>query len=145
MRRIQRDVCHEEFVKSLTTSEGAIFKEIWRVLLFAAALGVKEGRRRPIEKVDSGKAMPESYFSSPGWRGFLYLIGIAESGDSACLRGTEDAQDGLVTAFEEYANHGLHILADRMRSTSSPLDELITLLLETMKPSTSSPIIEDLI
>jgi dnd system-associated protein 4 len=145
MRRIQRDVCHEEFVKSLTASEGAIFKEIWRVLLFAAALGVKEGMRRPIEKVDSGKAMPESYFSSPGWRGFLYLMGIAESGDSACLRGTEDAQDGLVTAFEEYANHGLHILADRMRFTSSPLDELITLLLETMKPSTSSPIIEDLI
>ena len=145
MRRIQRDVCHEEFVKGLTTSDGALFKEIWRVLLFAAALGIKEGTRRPLEKVESGKAMQETYFSSPGWRGFLYLIGVADSGDSACLRGTEEAQDGLVTAFEEYANHGLHLLADRMRSSSSPLDELISLLLEATKPEASAPIVDDLI
>ena len=145
MRRIQRDVCHEELIKSLTFADGAIFKEIWRVLLFAAALGVKEGRRRPIGKSDSGKAMPETYFSSPGWRGFLYLIGIADSGDSACLKGTEDAQDGLVTAFEEYANQGLYILTEHMISSSSPLDELTSLLLETLKPEAATPVIDDLI
>ncbi len=145
MRRIQRDVCHEDFIKSLTSSDSAIFKEIWRVLLFAAALGIKDGKRRPLEKTDSGKAMPETYFSSPGWRGFLYLIGVSDSGDSACLRGTDEAQDGLVTTFEEYANYGLHTLADRMSSSVSPLDELISLLLEASKTETLEPVIDDLI
>lgn len=145
MRRIQRDVCHEEFVKSLTSGEGAIFKEIWRVLLFAAALGIKDGKRRALEKTDSGKAIPDTYFNSPGWKGFLYLIGVADTGDSACLHGTEEAQDSLVAAFEEYANNGLHIMADRMRASSLPLDELISLLMEATKPATTGPIIDDLI
>lgn len=145
MRRIQRDVCHEEFVKSLTSGDGAIFKEIWRVLLFAAALGIQDGKRKPLEKTDSGKAIPDTYFNTPGWRGFLYLIGVADTGDSACLHGTEAAQDALVTAFEEYANNGLHLMADRMQTSAIPLDELITLLLEATKPATSIPIIDDLI
>lgn len=145
MRRIQRDVCHEEFIKRLTSSDGAIFKEMWRVLLFAAAMGVRDGKRRPLEKVDSGKAMPENYFSTPGWRGFLYLIGVADSGDSACLHGTEEAQDGLITTFEEYANYGLHVLSERLGASESPLDELISLLLEASKSGTAAPIIDDLI
>ena len=53
MRRIQRDACHEDFVKSLTTGDLPLFREIWRVLLFAAALGIKNGRRRRLEKVES--------------------------------------------------------------------------------------------
>jgi dnd system-associated protein 4 len=145
MRRIQRDVCHEELVKSLTSGDTSTFKEIWRVLLFAAALGVRDGKRRPLEKTDSGKAIPENYFNAPGWLGFLYLIGVADTGDSACLHGTEEANDGLVTAFEEYANYGLHLLADRLKLASSPLDELVSLLLEATTPETSSPIVDDLI
>ena len=89
MRRIQRDIRYEELVKRLTTGDSAVFKEIWRLLLFSAALGIKDGTRKPLEQVDSGKAMPESYFSTPGWRGFLYLIGVAETGGSECLRGDE--------------------------------------------------------
>ena len=145
MRRIQRDVCHEDFIKSITSSDSATFKEIWRVLLFAAALGIRDGKRRPLEKVDSGKAMPETYFSTPGWRGFLYLIGVADSGDSACLHGKEDSQDGLISTFEEYANYGLHALADRVGMSASPLDELISLLLEATKSGTPAPIVDDLI
>lgn len=145
MRRIQRDVCHEEFIKSLTTGETPLFREIWRLLLFAAALGIKDGKRRPLNKVDSGKAMPETYFSAPAWRGFLYLIGIAESGNSECLRGTSEAQDSLITVFEEYANHGLFLLRDRIQSLSYPLDDFILVLQEAIKPEISSPVIDDLI
>jgi dnd system-associated protein 4 len=145
MRRIQRDVCHEEVVKNLTSGDSAIFKEIWRVLLFAAALGIKDGKRRPLDKTDSGKAIPDTYFNAPGWKGFLYLIGVADTGDSACLHGTEQAQDFLITAFEEHANHGLHLLADRMRASSLPLDELVSVLLEAIRPATSGPIVDDLI
>jgi dnd system-associated protein 4 len=145
MRRIQRDVCHEEFVKNLTTGDTALFKEIWRLLLFAAALGIKDGKRRQLEKVDSGKAMPDTYFSTPAWRGFLYLIGIAETGDSNCLRSTPEMQDNLVTAFEEYANYGLYLLRNRMQSSASILDEAISLLLEASSPSMLQPTVDDLI
>ena len=145
MRRIQREITHEEFIKNLTTGDGAIFKEIWRVLLFAAALGVKEKTRRPLGSTDSGKAIQETYFSTPGWRGFLYLIGVADTGESECLRGSEINEDILVTTFEEYANHGLYVLSERMKSSTSPFDELISLLLDVSQPSISKPVIEFLI
>jgi len=145
MRRIQRDVCHEEFVKSLTTGDAPLFREIWRLLLFAAALGIKDGKRRPLEKVESGKAMPETYFSAPSWRGFLYLIGIVETGDSDCLRSTSEAQDSLITAFEEYANQGLFLLSSRMQASISPLEEIISLLLEASKTDAAPPNVDDLI
>jgi dnd system-associated protein 4 len=145
MRRVQRDVCHDELIKTLTSGESALFKEIWRVLLFAAALGVHSGTRLKIERADSGKAIPESYFSSPGWKGFLYLIGVSETGDSACLRGTEDAQDSLVTVFEEYANQGLHLISERTGTSGSMLEELTVMLLESRIPNTSDPDVTDLI
>lgn len=145
MRRIQRDICHDDLLKSLTAGDMPLFREIWRVMLFAAAFGVFQGRRRPIEKADSGKAIPESYFSTPGWKGFLYLIGIAETGDSVCLHGTEEAQDSLITAFEEYANQGLHSISDRVGSGTSVLDDVTAMLLESRIPKTVGPDITNLI
>ena len=145
MRRIQRDVCHEDLIKLLTSGDMPIFKEIWRAMLFAAALGIYEGKRRPLARSDSGKAIPENYFSSPGWRGFLYLIGVADSGDSQCLHGTETAQDALVAAFEEYANQGLFTLGERIRSEAYLLDDVTSLLLESCTPKSAAPDIADLI
>jgi len=145
MRRIHREICHEEFIKSLTTGEAPLFREIWRLLLFSAALGIKDGNRRSLNKVDSGKAIPETYFSTPVWRGFLYLIGVSESGDSQCLRNTSGDQDMLVTLFEEYANQGLYLLRTRMETSINHLDDFILLLQETTKPNSNSPVIDDLI
>lgn len=144
MRRIQRDVRHEELVKILTNGETAIFREIWRLLLFCAALGIADGRRKPIEKPDSGKAIPESYFSSPGWRGFLYLIGISETDNSDCLKASADQQDYLITLFEEYANQGLYLLEEKINSSISPLDVFLELLLNSKKKQ-KDPNIFDLI
>lgn len=145
MRRIQRDVRHEEMIKTLTSGDTPIFREIWRLMLFAAALGIARGQRKPLQKVDSGKAIPESYFSSPGWRGFLYLLGVAESGASDCLRGTEEAQDLLANAFEEYANRGLDEIASRLSMSSVQLDEFVNLALEATTTRSSSPNLSDLI
>lgn len=145
MRRIQRDICHEEFIKSMISGDSPIFREIWRLMFFAAALGIKNGIRRPLVKVDSGKAFPDNYFNTPVWPGFLYLIRVCETGDSECLRGTSEAQETLITAFEEYANQGLFLLRERMESSSFHIDELASLLLEASTPSQSAPIIDDLI
>lgn len=145
MRRIQRDVCHEELVKRLTASETGLFGEIWRLMLFAAALGARLGNRRALAKVDSGKAMPESYFSTPGWKGFLYLLGICDTGSSDSLRSTPEQEDLLVTLFEEYANAGLFFIQDRLASSVAPLDELTSLLLESEVCGVNAPDIDDLI
>lgn len=145
MRRIQRDIEHEQLVKRLTTGEGAIFPEIWRLLLFAAALGVKQGIRRPLGKVDSGKSMPESYFGSPGWRGFLYLVSLVESDSSACLASSPEQQDFLVSVFEEYANQGLHALGEALQTGGAILEVVTGLLLEAGREPVAAPDLSGLI
>ena len=145
MRRIQRDARHEEFVKSLTSGEGAIFRDIWRVMLFAAAYGVKIGKRLPLDKVETNKAMPESYFSTPGWRGFLFLVGFAESSSSDHLKNDEEQQNKLITAFEEYSNYGLVEISSRVSSPSSALADLVGLMLEASTATDGAPDVADLI
>jgi dnd system-associated protein 4 len=145
LRRIQRDSSHEEFVKELTTGERPLFREIWRLLLLAAAIGVKDGVRTPLGATDSGKAMPETYFSTPAWRGFLYLISVADSGDSSCLHSSAENQDSLITAFEEYANYGLKVLKERISSSTSPLDDLASYVLEASQAPVREAQIDDLI
>ena len=130
MRRIQRDVKHEEFIKSLTSGDNAIFRDIWRVLLFAAAYGVHLGERRQLQKVEGNKSMPETYIGTPAWRGILYLIGFVKSDSSDHLRKEEDQENALMTAFEEYANFGLEEMKLKIQSPTSALSDLIGLLLD---------------
>lgn len=144
MRRVQRDKQHEEFIKTLVSGDQAVFREIWRVLLFAAALGVKKGERKPLCEIDSGKAFPESYFNSPGWKGFLYLLGFLNNDSSDHLKNEEKEQDKLITAFEEYANFGLHEMSKLVTSSSDPLGQLAELISENIKGELSAPDISDL-
>ncbi len=145
MRRIQRDVKHEDFIKSLTTGDNAIFRDIWRVLLFAAAFGVHLGGRRPIHKAESNKAMPDTYFNTPGWRGFLYLIGFAEGESSDHLRKEDDQENKLITAFEEYANFGLEEMQLKIPSPSTALPDLVGILLDITPKRDSAADVSDLI
>jgi dnd system-associated protein 4 len=145
MRRIQRDIRHEEFIKGLTTGDNPVFSEIWRVLLFAAAYGVMQGQRTPLEKTESNKAMPASYFTTPGWKGFLYLIGFADGECSDHLKNDEEQQNRLITAFEEYANYGLTEFSRRISSPSTALESIINLLLEDKKSVLTKPDVAGLI
>lgn len=139
MRRIQRDSVHEEFIKTLISGDQVVFREIWRVLLFAAALGVKIGQRKPLKNIDSGKAFPESYFSTPGWKGFLYLLGFYDNRTGDHLKNDEIEQDKLITAFEEYANYGLSVMAEAIRSSTDPLGDIATLIEEKTKDALTAP------
>ena len=144
MRRIQRDKQHEEFIKTLVSGDQAVFREIWRVLLFAAALGVKRGERKPLGETDTGKAFPESYFSSPGWKGFLYLLGFLDNETSDHLKNNDKEQDKLVTAFEEYANFGLHEMSKIVTSSSDALGQIAELVLEKSKKELAAPDLSNL-
>jgi dnd system-associated protein 4 len=145
MRRIQRDSAHEELIKTLTTGDTAIFKEIWRLMLFASSVGIAHGKRKPLKNVDSGKNIPDTYFGTPGWPGYLHLLGITETGGSDILHGTEKNQETVISAFEEYANAGLEIIGEKIREASTPLDALSIILMESQQPNSSAPVVEDLI
>lgn len=145
MRRIQRDSAHEELIKTLTSGDAAIFKEIWRLMLFASSVGIAHGKRKPLKNVDSGKNIPDTYFGTPGWPGYLHLLGITETGGGEILHGTEKNQEIVISAFEEYANAGLEIISEKIREASTPLDALSIILLESQQRSAGSPAIEGLI
>lgn len=114
MRRIQRAIDKEPIVKALTDGDQPCFREIFRLLIFTALLGMKLERREPLEKVESGKAVPEAYFTnSPVWPGLIYLIGLVETSSTSVLEGTDEADDNLAKIFEEYANGGLAFLKER--------------------------------
>lgn len=142
MRRIRREESHEELVKLLTSGESPVFKEIWRLLLFSAALGVRTGTRRPLGKVDQGKAINDSYFSVPGWRGFLYLMGITEDNDAGTLKSDDASEDRLATLFEDYANQGLYVLRDVVQSSVTPLDDIVTMILEKTASPAGQPSVD---
>ena len=129
MRRIQRDICHAELITRLTSGDNAIFKQIWQLLLFAAALGVKEDGKRPINTADTGKAIDDKVFSAPGWKGFLYLIRIVETKNSECLKNSEEEEEKLIKDFEEHANFGLHFLKEKLKFVSDDLTTFIEMLM----------------
>jgi len=145
MRRIQRDSSHEELIKTLISGDQPLFREIWRVLLFASAVGVAHGKRKPLQNVDAGRSFPDSYFSAAGWPGYLHLLGITETGNSDILRSEESNREQVVVLFEEYANAGLHIIQETMQNSSTPLDAMILLMSESEKPEASNPNVAELI
>jgi dnd system-associated protein 4 len=131
MRRIQRAIDKEPTVKALTDGEQPCFREIFRLLIFSAMLGFKLERREPLDKVDSGKAVPEAYFTnSPVWPGLLYLIGLVETSSTSVLQGTDEADDNLAKVFEEYANGGLAYLKERFADKDLEIVELIDVINE---------------
>ena len=132
MRRIRRDEIHEELLKELTAGEKPLFKDLWRILLFAAMVGYKQKSRIPLDSYDSGKAMPDSYFAnSPAWPGALYLLGLVESEKTAVMGSKPEDQDELITIFEEYANGGLSYLRNRLEAGGDCLKTIVDIIQET--------------
>ena len=129
MKRIFRDFDNEEIVQQLS-GEGGIFRHIWQVLLFSAALGITKNKKRQLDNPDPGKALMESVFSATNWKGFIYLMSLVETGDSDCLRAKEEEQNEMIKNFEEYANSGLHYLNRRISDTNNDdLDLFIEMLM----------------
>lgn len=147
MRRIQRAIDKEAIVKALTDGEPPCFREIFRLLIFAAALGLKLKRREPLDKVDSGKSVPETYFTnSPVWPGLLYLMGIVETTSTGVLQSTEEAEDTLATIFEEYANGGLAFLKEESGESQFDVVSLIDVINElTAAPEERKPNLADVV
>ncbi len=129
MKRIQRASDKEEIIKSLMSDQVGVFKEIWKLLLFAAQVGVKNNARTPLKAADPGKGIDQTTFGNcPAWPGVLYLMTLAETQKSESLSGSQDAEDERVAVFQEYANGGLAILQDFFAGRPTDLDGLLAFI-----------------
>lgn len=127
MKRIQRATDKEAIIELLTSESVGVFKEIWRLLFFAAMIGFKNGRRDSLTSTGEG-IRQESFLNNPGWLGTLYLLGLVETKSPNILLGTEDAEDERIKVFEEYANGGLAILDQRFKASGCSIDSLLTFI-----------------
>jgi len=129
MKRIHRASDKEEIIKALTSEQIGVFREIWKLLLFAAQLGVSNQRREPLLSVDTGKGIDQGTFGNcPSWPGIAYLMSLVETEKSESLSGTSDAEDNRISVFQEYANGGLSVLQDYFKERSIDLDGLLSFI-----------------
>ena len=141
MRRLYRATDKEPVIQVLMDERLGVFREIWRLLFFAATLGFRHNRRRPLESVATGKGIDQSTFgNNPAWPGICHLMGLVESESVDCMRASEEAEAARITTFEEYANGGLEILADRFLKMDADLDAFVAFVEEQIETAaTSSP------
>lgn len=143
MKRIQRASDKEEIIKSLMSDQVGVFKEIWKLLLFAAQVGVKNNTRTSLKSADPGKGIDQSTFGNcPAWPGVLYLMTLAETQKSESLSGSQDAEDERVAVFQEYANGGLAILQDFFAGRPIDLDGLLAFIETQREESAGRPDLE---
>jgi dnd system-associated protein 4 len=134
-KRIHRAKDKEAIIADLTSPELGVFKEIWRLLIFAASLGFSSGQREPLGSIDQGKGIDQATFgNSPTWPGLLYLFAINETQSEEVMRATEEAEDVRIRVFEEYANAGLSILRDHFTKKDFDITNLIELAGQLMQP-----------
>ncbi len=129
MRRIHRATDKEAIIKVLTSDKVGVFREIWRLLLFAATLGYKQNKRESLGEIESGKGIDQSTFGNcPSWPGITYLIALVENGNTESMMANEEAEQQRITCFEEYANGGLAILAEEFSKCDENIDSLLSFI-----------------
>lgn len=125
-RRVMRSSDKEDLIQELMSDRIGVFREIWRLLLFAAQVGIREGRREPLSSTDPGKGIDQSTFGNSGsWPGILYLTALVEGGTTDVLSSNADADDRRIALFQEWANGGLAILKDFFKERPIDLDGLL--------------------
>jgi len=129
MKRVLRASDKEELIEELMSSRIGIFREIWRLLLFSAQVGLKEKRREPLKSVDTGKGIDQATFgNSASWPGILYLMSLAESGDSEVLSSSPQGEEQRVLLFQEYANGGLSVIKELFKDRTVDLDGVLSFI-----------------
>lgn len=142
MRRIQRAKDKEQLVQLLVKGKNNLFKEIWQLMVFAALIGWKDGKRSPLKEIDSGKGIDETIFSNNvAWPGLLNLMCLVHAeGNLSSLAPTEEAMNDKIKLFEEFANRGLEIIEDRLETSSFSHDAFLNFLSNFTSEDTSPTI-----
>lgn len=128
-KRIHRSKDKEQIISALMSDQVGVFKEIWRLLLFAAQLGYRAKRKEILVSVDTGKGIDQTTFGNcPSWPGVTYLMGLVENDSSDVLQGTAEAEDERLAIFQEYANGGLALIEEHFDGRVIDLDGLLDLM-----------------
>jgi dnd system-associated protein 4 len=129
IKRIHRSTDKEDFIRAVVSDQVGVFKEIWKLLLFAAQVGFANDRREPLKSIDSGKGIDQSSFGNcSSWPGVIYLIALAETEKSESLSGGQEAEDSRINVFQEYANGGLSVMQDFFKEGPLDLDGLLAFI-----------------
>jgi len=141
MKRIQRAGDKDAIIELLTSDSVGAFREIWRVLFFAAMVGFKNAKREPLTSTQTGEGIrQDSFANNPVWLGTVYLLGLVETEGTDVLRATEDSEDERIKIFEEFANGGLQILKETFETSNGNLDTLLTFIQsQTESTATKTP------
>ena len=134
MNRIRIAKNKTELVKALTQGDGNTgpFQTYADVMVFAASLGIKRKKRRPLEEVAKRDPSPIGIevFWSRGYDSVIKLVAIADSKDINILSPTDEkAEANRVEIFEEYANGGLTLLEDELRGSVDYAERILLMLM----------------
>jgi dnd system-associated protein 4 len=129
IKRIHRSADKEEFIRAITGDNIGVFKEIWKLMIFAAQVGFSDNRREPLKAIDAGKGIDQSTFGNcASWPGIIYLMSLAETQKSDCLSGGQDGEESRLAIFQEYANGGLSKMQEFFRDRPMDLDGVVAFI-----------------
>lgn len=120
MRNVNRSRKHEDMVQRLAiqqhpVTKRSLFLTIRELMCFAAMLGYSKGRSEKLDRKVGVEDIAIQQFEVNDSIDFIYLIALAQQKNLDVLE--EGNEDDAVTIFEEYANGGLEIIAEWMRSS----------------------------
>ena len=128
--RIRHPRKYEDLFSLLSGNADSVFASKAQVLLFAAAIGFKEGKRTAFSDKESLEPIRMATFEHLGrnFQTVLNTLAVAETKDTKIL--SPDKFDERVLIFEEYACTGLEVLRLRIEGQNSQLDSVINLITE---------------
>ena len=131
---INRSKIHESLVQSLSGENAIIYDEsgkklfptIRELLTFAALLGLKHGKRTPIDKGHGIDDIQGTTYEDTEALEFIWMIAVIETGNAEILKDGNERQCAEI--FEEYSNTGLKIISEYLDKI--PHEEKIEKMIE---------------
>jgi len=129
-RRVKRPSSHDELLNKLTDKEkGGIFETYKDVMLFAAALAAYNAEQKPLQGKSSEPIDYNIFSKKSDNEALIHLLAIYNRDDITIL--SDENSDERVKILEEYANAGLDIIDQKIRSSATTLDAILGLIQET--------------
>ncbi|MEA5622339.1 DNA phosphorothioation-associated protein 4 [Nostoc sp. UHCC 0251] len=119
-----------ELVKSLVASKDTTgpFQTYVEVMVFAAALGVKNKKRIPLDVISKDLSpLRQDYFTS-SFTLLINLLAITETENIKIIDDDNAADEQRIHIFEEYANAGLEIIQNELRGAVDYSERLLLIL-----------------
>lgn len=143
-RRIAYSKDKTEVIRRLQSGEDSTgpFALIADVLVFAASVGIKSKRRRPLAE-PLAEPIRQSVFDRQDYDTMMNLIALHADKRAVVLADSDDAVDARAKAFEEYANGGLEVLQEEIRGARDVLETVVLMInAERRRPDEDSGVFE---